>query len=127
ALLQTPETFTEAFPGELRELLLDTLHNALANATSCGRARRQAALEAILQSNPSTGDLSRRHNRLKQLLKDAGRFVDAKALEPLGFTLDGGGKHWKLRYANFTHTLPKTPSDHRSNLNAAAYLINRFL
>lgn len=126
-LLQTPAAFSEAFPGELRELLLDTLQSARDNAQSCGRARRQAALEAILQANPSMGELARRQNAVRQILKDAGRFNDGTALEPLGFILDGGGKHWKLRYANLTHSLPKTPSDYRSNLNAAAELINRFL
>ena len=48
-----------------------------------------------------------------------------KGLEKLGMKLISGKKHWKLEYGNVRMPMSKTPSDYRSQLNAAAEMANR--
>ena len=128
-LLSEP-TFSEAFPGELRELLLAALADAQDDASRNGRERRAAALSAVLAANAPSGELERRRAALRQILKDAGAFNDNRAiakLEKLGFRLISGKKHWKLEYAGIRFPLAKTPSDFRAHLNTATDVANRCL
>ena len=128
-LLSVP-TFSEAFPGELRELLLAALADAQDDASRNGRERRAAALSAVLAANAPSGELERRRASLRQILKDAGAFNDNRAiakLEKLGFRLISGKKHWKLEYAGIRFPLAKTPSDFRAHLNTATDVANRCL
>lgn len=128
-LLSEP-TFSEAFPGELRELLLAALADAQDDASRNGRERRAAALSAVLAANAPSGELERRRASLRQILKDAGAFNDNRAiakLEKLGFRLISGKKHWKLEYAGIRFPLAKTPSDFRAHLNTATDVANRCL
>ena len=124
-VLAAPAGFVEAFPGELRELVIAVLEDSLDVARNGERERRIAALEAVLKANPSNGELARRKAELKQILKDCGYFNDARALEKLGFRLVSGKKHWKLEYADVRLPLSKTPSDYRANLNSANDMANR--
>ena len=127
-LLEKPDTVGEKFGGEVREHVLDTLAAACAAAEAGGRDRRARILEAVLCANPSSGELDRRREAVRQIVKDAGAFLDDRAisaLERLGFRYVSGKNHHKLEWAGIRFPMAKTPSDHRSCLNSAAEIANR--
>ena len=127
-LLDKPEGFSEKFTGEVREHLLEAIADAQRAADAGGRDRRARILEAILCANACTGELARRRAEVKQIMKDAGAFIDdatIAALEKLGFRYISGSNHHKLDYAGIRFPVAKTPSDHRSCLNSAAEICNR--
>lgn len=127
-LLDKPESFSEKFPGEVREHLLEALADAQRAADAGGRDRRARIIEAILCENAGTGELTRRRDEVKQIMKDAGTFIDdttLAALEKLGFRYVSGANHHKLDFAGIRFPVSKTPSDHRSCLNSAAEICNR--
>lgn len=123
--LAAPASFEEAFPGEVREIVVSALTDARDTAAQSTRERRATVLSAVLESNRSSGELERRRAKLKQILKDFGYYTDPHALEVLGFRLISGRTHWKLQYANVRMPLAKTPSDFRACLNSAADVANR--
>ena len=127
-LLYPPAGLSEKFEGEIREHLLDTLSAAHSAAEASGRDRRARILEALLCTNPLSGELERRRARVKQIVKDAGSTLDDAAiaeLEQLGFRYISGNKHHKIEWAGIRFPLAKTPSDHRACLNSAAEINNR--
>ena len=127
-LLDKPEGISEKFTGEVREHLLEALADAQRAADAGGRDRRARILEAILCANACSGELARRRDEVKQVMKDAGSFIDdatIAALERLGFRYVSGSNHHKLDYAGIRFPVAKTPSDHRSCLNSAAEICNR--
>ena len=127
-LLDKPEGISEKFTGEVREHLLEALADAQRAADAGGRDRRARILEAILCANACSGELARRRAEVKQVMKDAGTFIDdaaIAALEKLGFRYISGSNHHKLDYAGIRFPVAKTPSDHRSCLNSAAEICNR--
>ena len=127
-LLDKPEGFSEKFTGEVREHLLEALADAQRAADAGGRDRRARILEAILCANACSGELARRRDEVKQIMKDAGAYIDDStiaALEKLGFRYISGSNHHKLDFAGIRFPVAKTPSDHRSCLNSAAEICNR--
>jgi len=124
-VLIEPAAFVEAFPGELREMLLSVLSDASDAARQGTRERRAAVLDAVLSENRSTGELKRRREMLKQIMKDSGGYTDPRALAAIGFKLVSGKTHWKVDYAGIRMPLSKTPSDYRANLNMATDMVNR--
>jgi len=124
-VLAAPAAFAEAFPGELREMLVSVLSDARDAARQSTRERRAAVLDAVLTENRSTGELERRREALKQIMKDSGGYTDPRALAELGFKLVSGKTHWKVDYAGIRMPLAKTPSDYRANLNMATDMANR--
>lgn len=125
SILLEPDDFAEAFPGEMREMLIAALADALNDAKNGSRQRRASVLSAVLAKNQSSGALERRRAELRQILKDSGYYNDPKALEGLGFRLISGRNHWKLEYADVRIVLSKTPSDYRANINTAVDVANR--
>ena len=127
-LLEKPDGISEKFTGEVREHLLETLADAQDAADAGGRDRRARILEAILCANSRAGELARRRDAVKQIMKDAGAFIDDStiaALEKLGFRYISGSNHHKLDYAGIRFPVAKTPSDRRSCLNSASEICNR--
>ena len=127
-LLDKPEGISEKFTGEVREHLLEALADAQRAADAGGRDRRARILEAILCANACSGELDRRRDEVKQIMKDAGAYIDDStiaALEKLGFRYVSGSNHHKLDFAGIRFPVAKTPSDHRSCLNSAAEICNR--
>ena len=125
-LLKAPAT-GEVFDGEVREHVLAALSEARDAAGQSGRERRAKVLEDVLAANASAGELERRRAELRQIIKDTGSFIDARAisdLEKLGFKCVSGNKHWKLDYADIRIPISKTPSDYRSALNTATSIAN---
>ena len=126
-LLRQPKT-DEVFNGEVREHVLAALSEARDAAGQSGRERRAKVLEDVLAANASAGELERRRAELRQIIKDTGSFIDARAisaLEKIGFRCVSGNKHWKLDYANVRIPISKTPSDRRAALNTATDIANR--
>ena len=126
-LLNQPKT-AEVFDGEVREHVLAALSEARDAAGQSGRERRAKVLEDVLAANAPAGELERRRTELKQIIKDTGSFIDARAisaLEKIGFKCVSGNKHWKLDYANVRIPISKTPSDRRAALNTATDIANR--
>lgn len=124
-LLDAPADLNEAFPGEVREMVLAALSDARDTAAQTTRERRATVLSAVLSANPPSGELERRRELLKQILRDCGHHTDPHAFAAIGFRLISGHAHWKLQYADVRMPLAKTPSDIRSNLNAASDMANR--
>lgn len=125
-LLRQPKT-DEVFDGEVREHVLAALSEAQEAAGQSGRERRAKVLEDVLAANAPAGELERRRAELKQIIKDTGSFIDARAisaLEKIGFKCVSGNKHWKLDYADIRIPISKTPSDYRSALNTATSIAN---
>ena len=125
-LLRQPKT-DEVFGGEVREHVLAALSEARDAAGQSGRERRAKVLEDVLAANAPAGELERRRTELKQIIKDTGSFIDARAisaLEKIGFRCVSGNKHWKLDYADIRIPISKTPSDYRSALNTATSIAN---
>ena len=125
--LLKPPTTAEVFNGEVREHVLAALSEAQEAAGQSGRERRAKVLEDVLAANAPAGELERRRTELKQIIKDTGSFIDARAissLEKIGFRCVSGNKHWKLDYADIRIPISKTPSDYRSALNTATSIAN---
>lgn len=125
-LLRQPKT-DEVFGGEVREHVLAALSEARDAAGQSGRERRAKVLEDVLAANAPVGELERRREELRQIIKDTGSFIDARAisaLEKVGFKCVSGNKHWKLDYADIRIPISKTPSDYRSALNTATSIAN---
>lgn len=126
-LLKAPAT-GEVFNGEVREHVLAALSEARDAAGQSGRERRAKVLEDVLLANVPAGELERRRAELRQIIKDTGSFIDARAistLERIGFRCVSGNKHWKLDYADIRIPISKTPSDYRSALNTATSIANK--
>ena len=127
-LLEKPAGLSEKFAGELREHLAETIADAVGAAEAAGRDRRARILEAVLVANPPSGDLDRRREAVRQIVKEAGARLDNAAiaeLEKLGFRYVSGNKHHKLEWAGIRFPLAKTPSDYRACLNSASEICNR--
>ena len=127
-LLEKPPAFSEKFAGETREHVLDALAQAYRDSEACGRDRRARILEAVLAANPPSGELERRREAVRQIVKDAGQRLDDSAIEDLvrlGFRYVSGNKHHKLDWAGVRFPLAKTPSDFRACMNSAAEIVNR--
>ena len=127
-LMEKPPALGEKFQGEIREHVIAALADSLSAAEAGGRDRRARILEAVLCANPPSGELESRREAVRQMLKDAGSFLDdgdIADLEKLGFRYISGKNHHKLEWAGIRFPMSKTPSDHRSCLNSAAEIINR--
>ncbi len=114
----------DLYPNEVLGILRDAIEDAATRVPQ--DSRRQHVLSAVLQANPMNEDIAgTKRERLKQLLKGS-KGIDAKVrrgLEELGFTISDEGKHYKIVFQDddrYTFTLPRSGSDHRGGLNAAA-------
>ena len=117
----------EFYQGEIRDMVLGTLDEAL-SATE--KATRKAdVLEDILENNPYYHLSDERKQRIKALFKGYKNLTGAMRQEllRLGFEISEAGKHYKITYhgdSRYMVTVGKTPSDNRSGSNNAA-LINK--
>lgn len=117
SLLTMPDNFEEVFEGELRELILAIMQDALSVASRGEQDRRKRALAAVLAKNRSSGELQQRQRQLERIFRNANGAYEPNEFEKLGFKLISGSKHWKLDYAGIRLTIAKTPSDYRANQN----------
>lgn len=93
------------------------------------KSRREHILNAILNGNIHNDLHDQKAKTLKEALRGY-REMNKKVkdtFEDLGFSITADGKHWKIMYQEddrYTYVLPKSGSDHRGGLNAAADISN---
>ena len=115
------------YQGEIRDMILATLDEALAATEKA--TRKADVLEDILDNNTYHHLSEERKQRVKALFKGYKNLTGAmrQELMSLGFEITEAGKHYKITYRGdqrYMVTVGKTPSDNRSGSNNAA-LINK--
>ncbi|MBB5046400.1 hypothetical protein HNR60_001145 [Rhodopseudomonas rhenobacensis] len=121
-------TESELYSGELRQFVYEALVRAQENAQA--DSRREHVLGSITAANHASKPAQDRRESLKELLRSY-KSMDGKtqrALETLGFTVSGDGKHYKLVFQDddrYTFVLPKSGSDFRGGLNAVSDIAKR--
>ena len=118
------------YPGEVRDLLLEILADAM-NRQQPG-SRRADILADILQNNASLGMSGEKRERIKNLLRGYRTMTSVirQELYDLGFEISEEGRHYKLVYygdSRYTLTMACTASDNRSGQNAAAEIARKVL
>ena len=121
-------TRNDFYPGEIRDMVLETLSEVLGTMEKL--TRRRDVLEDILSSNKYEQLGEKRKQRVKELLKGYKNLTGAmrQELQDLGFEISDGGKHYKVTYrgdSRYVMTLGKTPSDNRSGANSASQIIKK--
>ena len=121
----------EYFSGEIREMLLDAVEQALEKNCQKG-TRRYDVLADILAHNPYAHIREQRDQTLKQLFKGYRTLTPAikAGLKELGITITGDGKHYRLTYygdERYKDTMSKTGSDSREGLNKVKQILNKMM
>lgn len=120
----------EFYQGEIRDMILGTLDDALAATEKA--TRKADVLEDILDNNPYYHLSDERKQRIKDLFKGYKNLTGAmrQELQSLGFEISEAGKHYKITYGGdqrYMVTVGKTPSDNRSGNNNAALISKTML
>lgn len=116
------------FDDEILAIALLAIKDYAAKSTH-SKSRREHILSAILSSNVVNDLHDQKTRALKEALRGY-RDMNKKVrdtFEQLGFSIAADGKHWKVVYQEderYTYILPKSGSDHRGGLNAAADIAN---
>lgn len=118
----------ELYAGEIKEILMDVLENVSVVEGS----RREHIIKDLLKANVVEPTIKDRHAKVKaahanyrDMMPDTRR-----QLEELGFEITSDGKHHKLVYhgdERYQISISKTSSDHRSGLDAAAYITKNMM
>lgn len=116
----------EFFPGEIKEMILDSISEKLKNTAP--KSRRHDVLSDIIQKNGHDRISEKRAKAVKNLLKDYRTMSGTlrQALMDMGFTITEDGKHYRLTYygdGRYKTTVSKTASDHREGKNIASTII----
>lgn len=118
----------EFYPGELKDAVLHTLSSGRNSLLEDGR--RAHLVSDLLECNSSTDTEEEYDEEIKDAFSESGDLDGDKrrALEDLGFSVESGGKHWKVVYQNddrYTFTVSKTSSDHRAGKNMASTILKK--
>ncbi|MBR6960175.1 MAG: hypothetical protein IKH76_06815 [Clostridiales bacterium] len=113
------------YAGEVKDLVLSVLSDALKNITE--GTRRYDAVNDIIKHNNYEHLSEIKGDELKRLVKAyAGMPAQLRNdLEALGFQISDGGKHYKVQYhgdPRYTETMSKTPSDWKTGQVTSAKL-----
>lgn len=117
----------EFFPGEIKDLLLATLSEAVKGIQA--KTRRADVICDIIKSNEYQKLSVAKAEEVKRILKkyDGMSAKTRQALKNLGFEISEEGKHFKVTYygdGRYQTTYSKTPSDGRTGKNCAQQTIN---
>ena len=117
----------EFYPGEIKDLLLSTLTEALKGIQP--KSRRSDVIRDIIRNNDYQKLSVAKAEELKRILKnyDGMSAKTRSALKALGFEITEDGKHYKVSYygdGRYQTVYAKTPSDGRSGKNNAQQTIN---
>ena len=117
----------EFYPGEIKDILLTMLSEALKNTPP--KSRRSDITRDIIQNNDYQKLSISKAEEVKLLLKnyDGMSGKTRQALKNLGFIITEEGKHYKVTYygdERYQITISKTPSDVRTGKNSAQQTIN---
>ncbi len=119
------------FTDEIKDVVLSTLTEALANTPT--PSRRRDILSDIIDVNNYSHILEIRRAELKNTLKTYQRMTSTikQKLSELGIEIiSEDGKHYKLGYYNdsrYIETLSKTPSNDRGIKNTISQIIKKLL
>lgn len=120
----------ELFTGEIKDIVLSVLSDALNNVPES--SRRRDVLDDIIKQNNYARVLEARQAELKNTMKAYQRMTSLikQILNDLGIEISEDGKHYKLKYfgdSRYVESLSKTPSDGRGNKNMISQIINKML
>ncbi|MDR0280094.1 MAG: hypothetical protein LBJ37_19645 [Paucimonas sp.] len=116
------------FKDEILSTVIAALQDHLKRRTRTN-SRKEHIISSIIENNPCSNIRETHSQKIKEHLRgyrEMNRQI-RKTLEEVGFSLNSEGRHWKITYQNderYTYTLPKTGSDYRGGLNAAADISN---
>lgn len=120
----------EFYPGEIREMILDSLDETLKSINQ--KTRRYDVIKDILKKNTYERIHEKRERVLKNLFKDYKTLsgVKKQELKELGFEITDDGKHYRLTYYGddrYKTTISKTGSDWREGKNIAATILKNMM
>lgn len=116
------------YPGEIADAVLEALRAGKNSLHPEGR--RRDIVNDVLDANSESDNGAEIIEDIKAALtgeRDVSE-RDLRALERIGFSIKGGGKHTQAIYRNdqrYVFTIPKTSSDHRASKNVASEIIRR--
>lgn len=116
----------EFYPGELRDAVLHTLKSGRNSLFQDGR--RSHLIGDLIANNVQTTTEEEYDEEIKDAFSESGDLESEqqRTLEDLGFSIENGGKHWKVVYQNddrYTFTISKSSSDHRAGKNLASTIL----
>ena len=123
----------EFFPGEIKDIILSILSEALKDlGEDQAKTRRADVLRDIIKANGYEEKLQKIADQIKVKLKGYSKMDSAtrRYIESIGFAITEEGKHYRLTYygdARYHTTLSKTASDHREGTNIALQIIKDML
>ena len=121
--LLVPGSEHDFFDGEIKDLVLSTLVDALKRIHPS--TRRHDVVSDVVESNGYQGLCERRAAEMEKLLKSSNPTSERfeQGLKKLGFETKNNRRHLKARYygdERYLVVFPKTPSDIRAAANDAA-------
>ena len=116
----------EFFPGEIQDLILKTLSDAL--STFPEKSRRADVIRDILKANEYKAMSKDAENQIKDLFNGYTNMNASlrQKLKALGIDVLEAGKHYKLTYhgdERYSSVISRSASDWREGQNQAHYLI----
>ena len=118
---------TEFYSGEIKDLLLAVLSDALKGIKQ--KSRRHDVVTDIIENNDYKKQSEQRAEKVRQLLwsYDGMSAKTRQELKNLGFVITEEGKHYKLTYfgdGRYQLTFAKTPSDFRAGRSCTQETVN---
>lgn len=117
---------TDMFPGEIKDIVLSCLSDYLNSRSDKGSAiRRVDVIKDIVEANDYQDLASDLREELQRILTGYTTMTPKirSELKALGFTVEEGGKHYKLTYGGdgrYVCILPASGSDWRGGSNSAS-------
>lgn len=120
----------EFFQGEIREMLLDAVSEALKGTTA--KTRRADVLNDILTNNNYQNIRAERERQIKTMFRDYKSLsgILRQQLVDLGFKITEDGKHYRLTYygdGRYKTTISKSGSDWREGKNIASTILKNMM
>lgn len=117
------------YPGELKDLILSVLSNALKYLPE--KSRKTDVVRDIVEANNYEKTSEQRAKELKELLNNYSRMTPKlhQKLKELGLEITDEGKHYKVTYfgdGRYETVYAKTPSDYRAGKNNVQTSIKLF-
>ena len=120
----------EFFQGEIKEMLLDAVSEALKGTTV--KTRRADVLNDILANNDYQNIRADRERQIKTMFRDYKSLSSTlrQQLMDLGFNITEEGKHYRLAYygdGRYKTTIAKSGSDWREGKNIASTILKNMM
>ena len=117
----------EFYTGEIKDLLLKTLSDALKGMEP--KTRKADVVNDIIDNNGYQKISEFRTEEIKRILNNYDGMTPKikQSLKELGFEVSEEGKHYKITYygdGRYQTTVSKTPGDNRTGKNSAQTMMN---